>query len=247
MEKILAASILFVAMLFDYGYPLKLYSRALQEKRIADSLHRVDSVRVARRAADSSRVADSLTVVRYGESDSILALEKRNEAKEATETQFIPQTGDAGVIQISAPIDNISGRTIEIDPGNPYAKTIDSLQKVIDRLNSSVHDNDSRFKEMKNFPISEKKRYMLFLLQNKMKDTASILACCNGLAEVYKVKYELLVAIKNSQDAKTKSFIQYHIDEHKKKMAELSNFMLAMTPKLPFYPQREIHKLTTEQ
>jgi hypothetical protein len=70
---------------------------------------------------------------------------------------------------------------------------------------------------------------------------------CNNLYEIYKVKQDMLFAIKNSQDPNTKTFIQSHIDEHRRKMADLSNFILAMTPKVPFLPQRDHHKKITEQ
>jgi hypothetical protein len=246
MKRLSAAFLILAFAFIDCSHPPKLYSRARLEKWIADSLQRIDSIHTARRVADSSRVADSLAVVRYGESDSMLAAERRQEEKEAAEIQFLGKVGDTVSIQISAPIDDISGRTIAIDPKNPYVNAIDSLQKVVDAINGSIHDNDGRFKEMKAFPISEKKRYIDFLLKNKMKDTAAVLTYCNSLAAMYKVKYELLVAIKNSQDANTKKFMQYHIEKHQRKMAELNNFILSMTPKVPFYPQREVHKLTPE-
>jgi hypothetical protein len=79
---------------------------------------------------------------------------------------------------IPGEVDITSGRTIVVDPNNPYAKTID---------------------------------------------------------------------IKNSQDPDTKSFIQYHIEKHRQKMADLSNFILAVTPKVPYLPQRDFHEKLTEK
>jgi hypothetical protein len=237
--RMVSLSMLFIVALIDIT-PARLYSRALREKWVADSLKRIDSVRIA----DSLHVADSLTVARYEKSDNLLAEEKR---QELAEIKVIPKICDTGTIQISAPIDNMSGRTIVVDPKNPYAKAIDSLQKTIDSLNNALHDNDVRFKDMKSFPISEKKRYISFLLTNKMKDTTAILAYCNSLANIYKVKHELLLAIKNSQDMNTKSFLQHHIEEHKGKMTDLNNYILALTPKLPYFPERGTQKKITEQ
>ncbi len=242
MKSILVSSIFFIVIFFDSA-PAKWYSRALQEKWVVDSLKRIDSVRVA----DSARVADSLTVARYEESDSVLAKEKIREEAEKKATPVTPVVLDTGVIPIPGQVDNVSGRAIVIDPANPYAAAIDSLQKKIESLNNALHDSDSRLKEMKSFPVSEKKRYLFFLLQNKMKDTSAVVAYCNSLFEIYKIKHDLLLAIKASQDPNTKSFIQYHIEEHKRKMADLSNFVLALTPKVPFLPQRDRRKKITEQ
>ena len=144
-------------------------------------------------------------------------------------------------------MDNLSGRTILIDPSNPYARLIDSLQKSIDSLNSALHDGDSRFKEMKGNSISERQRYIQFLLRNKMKDTSAVLSYCNGLFEIFKIREKLLFAIKNSQDPNTKFFIQRHIEKHKQKMADLNNFILALTPKLGSMPEKAPLKRLTEQ
>jgi hypothetical protein len=239
MIKIIPIALLFILMLIDFT-PAKWYSRARQEKWVADSLKRIDSLHIA----DSLRLADSLTVARYQASDSMLVKQKMQEAAELKNTPAMP---DTGIVPIPGEVDITSGRTIVIDPKNPYAKTIDSMQKVIDSLNNYVHDCDSRLKEMKKFPISEKKRYIHFLLQNKLKDTAAIVMYCNSIYEIYKVKQDMLFAIKNSQDPNTKTFIQSHIEEHRKKMADLSNFILAVTPKVQFLPQRDLPKKITEQ
>ncbi len=239
MAKVIPIACVLVLILIDSASP-KFYSRARQLKWVADSLKRIDTLRIA----DSVHKADSLTVVRYERSDSMLVKEKRREAEERKNAPVMP---DTEIIAIPREVDNVSGRTIVIDPKNPYAKAIDSLQKVIDSLNNFVHDNDSRFKEMKTFPVSEKKRYILFLLHNKLKDTSALVTYCNNVFEIYKVKQDLLLAIKNSQDPDTKNFIQNHIEEHRKKMAELSNFMLALTPKVPFLPQRGQRKRITEE
>jgi hypothetical protein len=224
--------------------PPKLYSRDRQEKWIADSLariqHHIDSVRVA----DSLHVADSLTVLRYEESDSLLLKERLQEAAELKVVST--PINDNVPLEVSKEVDNVSGRVIVVKPDNPFAKTIDTLQKRMDSLNNFIHDNDSRFKEMKKFPPSEKKRYITFLLQNKMKDTSAILTYCEKVLEVYKIKHRMLIAIKNSQDMNTKTFIQSHIDAHIKKISDLNNFILTLTPKVPFFPTREVHKITEQ-
>jgi hypothetical protein len=231
-------AVLFVLMMFEPAFA-KMYSRALREKWVADSLRRIDSVRIT----DSMHIADSLTVARYGQSDSIIAVER----KQAAETPPPPVMPDTGVIPIPGEVDNLSGRTILIDPSNPYARLIDSLQKSIDSLNSALHDGDSRFKDMKGNSISERQRYIQFLLRNKMKDTSAVLSYCNGLFEIFKIREKLLFAIKNSQDPNTKFFIQRHIEKHKQKMADLNNFILALTPKLGSMPEKAPLKRLIEQ
>jgi hypothetical protein len=238
MRKIIPFLFIFIMVLIDSASP-GWYSRARQEKWGTDSLKRIDTLRIA----DSVHKADSLTVIRYEQPESLVIIEKKRDAEERKNAPIMP---DTEVIPIPGMIDNTSGRAIVIDPKNPYARTIDSLQKVIDSINNYVHDNDSRFKEMKSFPISEKKRYMMFLLQNKLKDTVAIVTYCNMLFEVYKAKHCMLLAIKNSQDQNTKNFIQHHIEEHRQKMADLNNFILAMTPKVPFLPQRDPRRKITD-
>ncbi len=71
-----------------------------------------------------------------------------------------------------------------------------------------------------------------------MKDTSAVLACCNSLYELYTIKHELLLAIQKSQHGNTRGFIQYHVEEHKRRMSELSRYLLALTPEVPFYPER---------
>jgi len=239
MKSLTVVILMLTAVLIEPA-SAKMYSRALRERWIADSLHRIDSLRIT----DSLRKSDSLTVARYGQSDSILAAERMRQAADTTPP---PVMFDTGANESSGEVDNISGRTIVIDPANPYARTVDSLQKTIDSLNAALHDGDIRYKVMKGNSISEKKRYVLFLLQNKMKDTAAVVAYCNAVFEILKVKQNLLFAIKDSQDPKTKNFIKLHIEKHRSKMADLSNFILALTPKLPSMPEKVPVKIITEQ
>jgi hypothetical protein len=241
MAKSIPVVFLFIMALADSALPGGWYSRSRQTKWVCDSLKRLDTLRIA----DSLHKADSSEVARYEQSDSMVAVQKKTEAEERKKTPVV--FVDSEIVPIPQMIDNTSGRTIVIDPGNPYAKAIDSLQKVIETNRNLLHDKDSKFKEMKLFPISEKKRYIGFLLQNKLKDTNAIVAYCNALYEIYKTKQDLLLAIKNSQDPNTKNFIQHHIEEHRQKMAELSNFILAITPKIPYLPQREQRKNITDQ
>ena len=91
---------------------------------------------------------------------------------------------------------------------------------------------------MKKFAISEKKRYMKYLLEHKIKDISSIVTFCNTLFELYTIKQDLLFAIWRSQSGNIKGLIQLHINEHKRKMANLDDFLLALIPDVPFYPKR---------
>jgi hypothetical protein len=242
MKKVLVIILLLAGPFSDYT-SAKWYSRTLQLKldslKIADSLRVIDSIRFV----DSMHIADSCMMARYRESDKIRVTEKIRRADSLKAAEMYKNTSVTE--DINAPIlpgesDNITARTIVIDPQNPYAKEIDSLQFKIDNLNNAIYDGDSRFKNMKTFAFPEKKRYMLFLLQNKMKDTTAILTCCNQLLDLYMLKYELLLTIRKSQDANTKSFIQFHIEEHQKKMGEVSNFLRSLTPDVPFSPERNL-------
>jgi hypothetical protein len=220
---------------------MRLYSRGAEEKRVTDSLKVIDSLR----SADSTRIADSCVIARYRGADVDLVKERKRKAEETAKNA--PITPDPNDRILSSDDDIISARTVIIDPENPHGKTVDSLQHKVDSLNDALHDSDMRYKNMKAFPISEKKRYLIYLLQNKMKDTSEIVYYCNRLTELYKLKYELLLAIRDSQNANTKVFITSHIEEHMMKMAELSRFYCAMTPAVPFYPERNAHQLISEQ
>lgn len=236
------------------GYPLpRYYTKAERKKIHDDSLKIADSLRVADsiRIADSTRIADSCMIVRYHVSDKIRIKEKRQKTEEKRRAEELKKTilltEDTSGPIVPGAVDNISARTIVINPDNPYAKEIDSLQLKIDSLNNCIYESDSRFRDMKTFALSEKKRYMLFLLDNKIKDTSAILTCCNKLFEVYTLRYDLMLAIRKSQDDNTKSFIQFHIEEHQRKMVELSNFLISLSPEVPFYPGRNLQESVTKE
>lgn len=211
----------------------RLYSRSKVEQATSDSLRILDSLYTA----DSISTADSLIIARYQKIDIEMSNEKKA-AEAAAQNQPTPEPVES--IPASAPQynENLSERTISIDPNNSYASKIDSLQIAIDHLNDSIHDNDIYLKKMKPFPVSEKQRYISFLLKNKMKTPAQLRTYCDAAFELYKVKRQLLVAIRNSQDNNTKSFISYHLKEHRKKMGNLSELILSLTPAVPFYPKR---------
>lgn len=212
---------------------LRLYSRSKVEQATNDSLRILDSLYTA----DSISTADSLIIARYQKIDVEMGNEKKT-AEAAIKNQPTPQPVEP--ISASAPQynENLAERTISIDPNNSYASAIDSFQIAIDLLNDSIHDNDIYLKKMKPFPVSEKQRYISFLLRNNMKTSAQLLSYCDAVFELYKVKQQLLIAIRNSQDSNTKSFISYHLEEHRKKMGELSELILSLTPAVPFYPER---------
>jgi hypothetical protein len=92
---------------------------------------------------------------------------------------------------------------------------------------------------MKTYPVSEKKRYLLFLLENHYKDSAAVLTYCNQLYQLYNCKLDLLITIRNSQNNNSKSFMAPHIEEQKRRMAELSDFIVVFSPKVPFSLQRQ--------
>ena len=211
----------------------RLYSRDRDEEHTTDSLQQLDSIRVA----DSIRIADSLLVARYQKADVKLIDRQKAARIEAENNQQI--VGPIRPSSSSRPAynDNLSARSITIAPDNPFAGRIDSLQAVIDHVNDSIHDNDRYFKKMKIVPVSEKKRYIDYLLKNHFKDSAQVLTYCNNVYNLYNLKNELLVAIRNSQDVNTKSFISYHIEEHRRKTGEMSELLLSLTPTVPFQPE----------
>lgn len=212
---------------------IRLYSRARVEKQVADSLKRLDSLRVA----DSVHVADSLLIARYQTADTVIRKEKIRKEKELE--MYKPVAVDSSEIIFRDSVDIYSARTIKVDESSKYARQIDSLENRMDSICNSIHDNDPWFKNMKTFPISEKKRYMIFLLQNNYKDSAAILTCCNQLYQMYSSRVDLLVAIKKSQTHNTKNFVNYHIETVKGHLAELSDFIVALSPKMPYHLQRQ--------
>lgn len=238
MKPVVIAAMLF-AVFCSCSLKPRLYSREAEEQRIADSLKVVDSLRVV----DSIRIADSMMIARYRTADATLKKEKQHHLDSTCSAMFVFEEREKvpGVQDLDDDADAVSARSIEIDPDSPQAKKIDSLEAEYDRRNSRLHDGDDHFRKMKRFAVSEKKRYMRFLLKHKMKDTAQIAAYCNSLAELYRIRLAFFVAIQESQQGNTKSFVRLHIEEHKRKMEELSNFILALSPDVPFRPD---HKLS---
>jgi hypothetical protein len=240
--------IMLLAIAFS-GFALpRYYTKAERKKMAADSLRIADSLRVidSLRIADSIRIADSCMIARYRVADKIRTIEKAKKAEEKRKNEELKRTialtEDTSAAITSSAVDNISARTVVIGSNSPYVKEIDSLQSKIDSLSDYLYDGDSRFKTMRTFAVSEKMRYMLYLLKNKMKDTSEIVSCCNKLFELYALKYDLLLAIKKSQDDNTKIFIQAHIEEHRRKMAELGDFLVSLTPEVPFHPELHLRE-----
>jgi hypothetical protein len=207
----------------DAKFRIRLYSRDFAEKWVADSLKQIDSLRVV----DSVKVADSMLVARYEVADTAIRNEGARKEKEMEKYKRVDV--DSSQIILPDEVDDISARTIEIDNSNPYARQIDSLQKSIDSINNSIHDNDKWYTNMKTFPVSEKKRYLNFLMQNHYKDSSAVLTYCNQLYQLYTCKLNLLIAIRNSQTNNSKSFMAYHIEEQRKRIAELSDFLVALS------------------
>ena len=216
------------------GIHIRLYSRSQVEQKTIDSLKVIDSLRIV----DSIRVADSIVIARYQQAETTISNEKAANPVVPTDSVFMPESMKQPS-NTPTYVDNLSARTIVIDPDNRFADQIDSLQSVIDLKNDALHDNDRHLKKMKVFPVSEKERYINFLLKNKIKDSTMVLAYCTSLYEIYKLKQQLLIAIRNSQDGNTKSFISYHLEEHLRKMGELSELLLSLTPTVPFYPEHK--------
>jgi hypothetical protein len=221
----------------------RLYSRELAEKHIADSLRVVDSLRIV----DSIRIADSCMIARYRIADSVLVKEREKKRKEA-EFEMANEKYDAtDTTEYTSEEDIFSSRTISIDTNSTYARLIDSLEREHDRINDVIHDNDEWFKNMKAYPVSEKIRYIQYLLQYGMKDTVQIAAYCSDLDKLYKMKYQLFCAIQNSQTGNTRTFVQMHIEKHKLKMAELSEFVIALSPEVPYYPKHDVVEQYSKQ
>ncbi len=215
----------------DKKKKFRLYSREQTKQQTVDSMKILDSIRVA----DSTRIADSIVIARYRNADM-----KITDEREAAKAAAALPGPVVEPIRSTVPAysDNLSARTITIAPDNPYAREIDSLQARINVVNDSLHDNDRYFKKMKAFPTSEKQRYISYLLKNNRKDSLQVLSYLTKLFELYKIKQNLLIAIRNAQDANTKSFISYHLEVHLRKIGELSELLLAYTPNVPFAPQR---------
>ncbi len=227
----------FISMIFlitaTADAKIHLYSRTLAEKWVADSLKRIDSLRVA----DSVRVADSMLIARYAVADTAVKNENARNEKEMEKYKRVDV--DSSQIILPDEVDDFSARTIEIDDSNPYAQVVDSLQNRIDSINTALHDADQWYSKMKAYPVSEKKRYLLFLIQNHYKDSSAVLAYCNELYQMYGCKLDLLIAIRNSQTNNSKSFMAAPIEVQRQRIAELSNFLVALSPKVPFSVEKQ--------
>ena len=231
--KLIPGILLLFLLSYSSNARLRLYSRDLAEKHVADSLKAIDSLRVV----DSLRVADSMMLARYQVADTVMKEGRIRKQKEIE--AYLPVDIDSSERIIPDDVDITSAREIVIDQNNPYARTIDSLQNRTDSICNSIHDHDSWYKNMKKFPISEKVRYMIYLMQNNMKDTSEILTCCSQLYQMYSSRLDLLVAIRNSQADNNKVLITSHIGNLKQQLVKLSDFMVAISSKLPFHPQRQ--------
>jgi hypothetical protein len=235
--KLTPVMILLFVVSFSTNAAIHLYSRALAEKHVTDSIKAIDSSRVADSLRIATRISDSMMVDRYRAAEKDLKTEKIKEQK-ALEA-FKPVAVDSSVPIIQDDVDDISARTVVIDQNNKYAAEIDSLQKKTDSIYNSIYDQDPLFKKMKTFPVSEKRRYMIYLMKNNLKDTTAIQNCCNQLFQAYSSKIDLLVAIRNSQTNNTKSFMTNQIEIFKQRMAELSNFIVALSAIVPSPPQHQ--------
>lgn len=231
--KLASFLLLLVGLSFSVNAKLRLYSRELAMKHVTDSLERIDSLRVV----DSTRVADSMMIARYMVADMEVKEEMKQKKKEME--IYKPVSPDSVEHIERFNFDSITAKTIVIDENSQYALQIDSIQHTLDSICNSIHDNDYWFKNMKTFPISEKKRYMIFLMENNYKDSASVLACCNELFKMYNTRLDLLFTIRNSQVDNKKSLITNHIETLRRQMAELSNFIVALSPEVPFMPIRQ--------
>jgi len=238
--KLLYAMLLLLTVTISTHARLHLYSREQAEKyaaslrkadslRVADSLRAIDSVRIA----DSLHIADSLMINRYKIIDAETKSEHEKMRKEKETAIYKPLEIDSSTLIPEDTFDNISARTIVINENCPFSQEIDSLQKKVDSLYNAIHDGDTWFKNMKKFPISEKKRYMIYLLKNHFKDTSQILTCCNQLYQMYSTRISLLSAIRKSQTNNTKSFMSSHIETIKQQLTELSDFIVALSTETP--------------
>ena len=213
------------------------FSREEKQKRMADSLRIVDSLHVV----DSVRIADSIMISRYQKADSVRV--KEREEKRIADERLAAATAVAPSpekIEYESDDDIVSARTIAVDSTTPYARLIDSLETEHDHINNQIHDYDEHFKTMKIFPVSEKKRYIEFLLRNKLKDTVEIAAYCSDIEKLYKIRFELLCAIQNSQEGNARIFLQSHIERHKRKMAELTELLLIYSSDVPYLQHHDV-------
>ena len=234
--KLIPGIIVLLLLSISTNAKIRLYSRALREKYVADSLRAIDSVRIADSLRIAKHIEDSLTVARYQAADKAVKEDKIKKEKELE--IYKPVDIDSTERSIEEDMDNVSARTIVIDENSEYAGQIDSIQKVTDSINNRIY-SDSWFKNMKMFPLSEKKRYMNYLMQNKFKDTTAILKCCNQLYQIYSNRMKLYATIRNSQDTNTKSFMTNHIELLKEQTAELSNYIVVLSRDVPAIIQHQ--------
>jgi hypothetical protein len=206
---------------------IRLYSRALAEKWVTDSLKRVDSLRVV----DSTRVADSMFIARYKSADTTIVNEKLLKDKEMEKYKRVDV--DSSLVIVPDKNEDISTNIIEIDESNPQYAKIDSIQNRIDSINNSLHDTDPWFSKMKLSHISEKRRYLNYLLTNHYKDSAAVCTYCTQLYQLYMARLDMLITIRDSQVNNSKSLMAGPIEEQRLRIGELSNYLFAISPKVP--------------
>jgi hypothetical protein len=221
---------------------VRLNTYEVRQQMITDSLRVIDSIRIV----DSTKVADSLFVARYASSDRS---HRRRVKKETLQAKAEDSARKAFVPMGNSESDIFSARSIVIPEGHENAGKIDSLQGVIDSISVELYQKDTLYHKMIKYPLSEKKRYFTFLLQNRIKDTSQVFSWCESMHTMLCLEQaKMFLIVKTQQDENAKSFLMLHLKRTQLKMGELSGLMVSFSPKAPgriehLQPEKQ---LTTE-
>lgn len=108
--------------------------------------------------------------------------------------------------------------------------TDDSLLAEInfyqDKIDILCNYKDKYFKEMQELNLSDKERYIYFLLKNHLKDTTECINLCNRVCKILNHECGKLYIIAQAQKGNTKAFINRHIKNKRAEMRIINNIRL---------------------
>jgi hypothetical protein len=194
----------------------------IRQQIISDSLRVIDSIRIS----DSTHRADSLMIERYASSDERI----NRELRKTTRQEMADDSARNAVVPIhESEQDIFSPRSIVIAEDNENAGAIDSIQRTIDSINAGLYRNDAHFQKMEHLPFDEKKRYLHYLIENRLKDTTQVVLWCERMHAMLNLEQEKIrLIVKTQQDGNTKSFLMAHLKKTQDKLNRWSTLLIAL-------------------
>lgn len=91
----------------------------------------------------------------------------------------------------------------------------------------SLHNYDNKYsKEMQELNLSDKERYINFLLKNHLKDTIDCINLCHRIHKILNHECDKLYIIAQAQKDNTKTFVNQHIKSKHAEMKVINNIWL---------------------